>query len=282
MKRNKEFKCYHCDTFFTRPKNRLENNRINPEKLKFCDDCFKVCIICENRHGKNGDTCSLDCTKKAREQTNLEKYGYSHNWNKGHPGRESCENTMFKKYGVIHNFQKSELRKKQDENIKNKYGVSNIFQLSQTKEKIKETNLEKFGVENPSQNNAIHEKKIKTSFKRKKYIMPSGHIEYVLGYEPFEIDRLLQLYDESELIIDSRKMPEIWYVGIDGLQHRYFPDIFIPKDNKIIEVKSERTMLLHLETNIIKKIRCLEMGFQFEFRIYDRKMNSIDEKEFLL
>jgi hypothetical protein len=76
MKRNKEFKCYHCDTFFTRPKNRLENNRINPEKLKFCDDCFKVCIICENRHGKNGDTCSLDCTKKARDKTSLKNITY--------------------------------------------------------------------------------------------------------------------------------------------------------------------------------------------------------------
>ena len=76
----------------------------------------------------------------------------------------------------------------------------------------------------------------------------------------------------GEIFADPNKLREF---------DRYFPDIFIPKDNKIIEVKSVRTMMLHLETNIIKKIRCLEMGFQFEFRIYDNKMNSIDEKEFL-
>ena len=61
-----------------------------------------------------------------------------------------------------------------------------------------------------------------------------------------------------------------------------FPDFFIPKENKIIEVKSVYTMKIHLEKNWLKKSRCLEMGFNFEFRIYDRNMNLVDEKEFLI
>lgn len=162
MKRNKEFECNNCNTIFTRPKNRLNNERIDPEKLKFCDYCFKICIICNKRHGKHGDTCSAECIKTLREKTNLEKYGVAHNWGKDHPGRETYENTMQDKYGVKHNFQAGDLRTKQDGNIKIKYGVENVFQIEEIKEKIKITNLEKYGVENPKQNAEIKEKAVKT------------------------------------------------------------------------------------------------------------------------
>ena len=67
-----------------------------------------------------------------------------------------------------------------------------------------------------------------------------------------------------------------------GKKCRYIPDIYIPKDNKLIEVKSNHTMKLHLERNWLKKKRCIELGYDFEFKIYDNKMNLIDEKEFLI
>lgn len=141
MKRNKEFICGYCGTAFTRPKNRLMNGRINHNKLLFCDGCYKECVICGKRHGKHGDTCSKECIKSLKEQTNLEKYGYKHNWNKLHPGRLSYELTMIKKYGVTHNFQKGMLRDKQNQNVKIKYGVDNVFQLEEIKRLIKITNL---------------------------------------------------------------------------------------------------------------------------------------------
>jgi len=164
MKRNVEFTCKNCFNTFTRPKNRLNNNRINPEKLKFCNNCYKVCVICGERHGKNGDTCSKECSKQLRENTNIEKYGVSHNWGGNHPGRETYKKTMLKKYGVEHNFQNGDLRDKQNKNILSKYGVENVFQLDQIKEKIKETNLIRYGVENPKQNDIIIKKAIKTFY----------------------------------------------------------------------------------------------------------------------
>lgn len=166
MKRNKEFECNHCGQTFTRPKNRLSNGRINPEKLKYCDNCFRVCVLCGARHGKHGDACSKDCIKELREQTNLKKYGVSHNWGNGHPGRETYESTMLEKYGVTHNFQSGELREKQDNNIKIKYGVKNVFQLDEIKEKIKQSCLKKYGVENPKQNTEIIKKAIDTFQKK--------------------------------------------------------------------------------------------------------------------
>lgn len=166
MKRVKEFKCDNCNTIFLRPKNRLDNGRINPEKLKFCDDCFKICVICSERHGKNGDACSPVCIKRLREKTNIEKYGSKHNWAKKHPGRISYQKTMEEKYGVSHNFQNGKLRDEQNKNFKSKYGSDNPFQVEHIKEKIKQTNLEKYGVENPKQNIDIIKKAIETFKKR--------------------------------------------------------------------------------------------------------------------
>jgi len=40
-------------------------------------------------------------------------------------------------------------------------------------------------------------------------------------------------------------------------------------------------MNLQLKKNLLKRARCLEMGFNFEFIIFDNKMNLVDEKEFL-
>jgi hypothetical protein len=62
-------------------------------------------------------------------------------------------------------------------------------------------------------------------------------------------------------------MPEIWYFK-DDKQHRYFPDIFIPAENKIIEVKSNYTLWSSKTVNYQKRDACLKLGFLFEFWIF--------------
>jgi len=62
-------------------------------------------------------------------------------------------------------------------------------------------------------------------------------------------------------------VPEIWYIGEDNKKHRYYTDIYIPKDNLIIEVKSTRTYNVDLEKNIRKETRCKELGYKFQFAI---------------
>jgi len=302
MHRKKEFTCKNCNKTFLRPKNRLNNGRINPDKLIFCDSCFAVCVICNVRHGGNGKTCSKECSKILREKTNIEKYGVSHNWGTNHPGRETCKQTMLEKYGVSHNFQKGDLREKQDAEIMNKYGVTNIFQIEEIKEKSKHTMLGKYGVENPSQDPNVKTKKIETHLKNygvsfpaqyletfekqqksgyslKETVLPSGKIMFLQGYEPFTLNELLSVHKEEEIVNDCKYMPEIWYYYNDE-KHRYYPDFFIPSDNLIIEVKSVYTMQLDITKNLLKKARCVEMGFHFEFRIYDNKMQLIDESIF--
>jgi len=54
--------------------------------------------------------------------------------------------------------------------------------------------------------------------------------------------------------------------------HRYYPDFYIKKDNKIIEVKSIYTYNIDIEKNLLKQKACLDAGYNFEFWIYDTKI----------
>ena len=163
-----------------------------------------------------------------------------------------------------------------------KFGVENPSQSPSIMDKKIVTHLKNFGVDFPAQHLETFEKQQKNAYKRKEIILPSGKKILLQGHEPYALlNDLLLIYNEDEIIIGNKHMPEIWYFGEDNKKHRYFPDFYIPKEKKIIEVKSVYTMKIHLEKNFLKKARCLELGFDFEFKIYDNKMNLIDEKEFL-
>ena len=122
-------------------------------------------------------------------------------------------------------------------------GVENQFQAPDFKTKCVKTNLERYGVEHPMQNPKILSKNLTTSFRRKPYTFPSGRIELVLGYEPVCLDYLLSNgYSEDELIVNPNEMPIIWYDNRrTGKVSRYYPDIYIPSKNLLVEVKSDWT-----------------------------------------
>ncbi len=251
-----------------------------------------------------------------QQTTKEERYGDKHFNN-----IQKHQKTMIEKYGVSTPLQVNEFNTKFKNTLARKDWSTSIDARQKTllsktgyehqlfdpniKEKIKQTNLRKYGVENPSQVPIIMDKKITTHLKnygvlfpaqhletfekqqkqlyrRKELFLPSGQMVKLQGYEPHTLfNELLQKYNEEEIIFSLKDMPEIWYFQ-DNKKHRYFPDFYIPDENKIIEVKSVYTMKVHLEKNLLKKARCIEMGFNFEFRIYDNKMKLIDEKEFLI
>ena len=53
--------------------------------------------------------------------------------------------------------------------------------------------------------------------------------------------------------------------------HRYFPDIYIPSEKRIIEVKSRFTLDQRLEKNFAIGKNCVNLGYKFEFQVYNRK-----------
>jgi hypothetical protein len=105
----------------------------------------------------------------------------------------------------------------------------------------------------------------------KSYTMPCGEIRRVQGYEPFALDDLLKIYNENEIITSRKYIPKFEYL-LNNNKHYYFPDIYIPKDNKIIEVKSDFTITLNPNIIILKKDACIASGYFYEIWVYNSKV----------
>jgi len=122
------------------------------------------------------------------------------------------------------------------------------------------------------------EKQIKSSYSKKEYTFPSGKKENIQGYENFALDELIinEKNDESNIIIGVKNVPEIWYSDENNIEHRYYVDIFIPSQNKCIEVKSLYTYNKNKKINILKSEAAKKLGFIYEFWIYDNKGNKLN------
>lgn len=70
--------------------------------------------------------------KNKRKQTNLEKYGFEHNFCKDHPSRKAWEKRLLEEEGI-----------------------TNVFQRESVKAKAMETMIEKYGVMHPAQSEAF-------------------------------------------------------------------------------------------------------------------------------
>jgi hypothetical protein len=121
--------------------------------------------------------------------------------------------------------------------------------------------------------NCAHAKS-KLSYSFKNYIMPSGKIIRIQGYEYIALDELVKIYKEEEMITERSKIPIFNYI-LKGQILRYYPDIYIQSQNIIIEVKSTWTYKKNLIKNILKSLAVKKSGYNFEMWIYDYKKNKI-------
>jgi len=236
--------------------------------------------------------------KNKVKQTNLEKYGTEYTFQnenikikikethlqklgveyptQSQEVRNKVKETNLQKLGVEYPSQNQEIKQKTKETCLKKYGCEYTLQSEIVKNKTKETCLKNYGCEHHFQNVEIMEKNIKTSFRRKEYVFPSGKIEKVQGYEPFALDELIinEKIDESDIITGVQNVPEIWYNDANGKKHRYYVDIFIPSQNRCIEVKSEWTYNQQINSVLLKENAVKELGYNYEMWIYDNKGNK--------
>lgn len=161
-----------------------------------------------------------------------------------------------------------------------RYGVDHHMKLNEFREKRKQTCIERYGVDNSMKSKELFTKWLLSSYQTKMYEFPSGHVQPTQGNEHFCLDDLLFNYeiDEDDLINGYKNMPNISYI-FDHERHHYHPDIFIPSKNLLIEVKSDYTFKLNREINIKKLEACIDLGYDIQIWIYDKKGKLIDKKE---
>jgi hypothetical protein len=249
--------------------------------------------------GKLTKGCCKGHTIKA---TNLERHGVTCT-QQIKEIKEKTNNTMIDRYGVKHAFQNKELKAKAEETMMERFGAKNASNVKSLREKAEDTMLknygvtvplkseeiksratikqienggfgfqrpkgiktliEKYGVTNPSQVPEFFEKAKESAFQRKEYIWKSGDISYVQGYENIILAELEENgYSFKDVLTSPKDMPEIFY-DFEGKQSRYYPDIYIPSDNLIIEVKSEYTLNKDLKRNEEKFKATKNAGFEF-------------------
>lgn len=242
-----------------------------------------------------GTSYALQCPEvlEARKKSHLEKYGVdnpskrSEVVNKikktfdekygGHPMhnniiKEKVKNTCLKRYGG-YPAESVEVMEKIKNTCLERYGGYPTESV-EVREKAKATNIERYGVSYPSQNIEIMNKIQNNTTKYKKYTMPSGTIINVQGYEPYALDILLKLYNETQIISDRMYIPRIPYV-LDNQTKYYFPDIYIPHTNTILEIKSDWTYKQNYDKNQAKAEATRKAGYKYEFWIFNRKGERI-------
>jgi hypothetical protein len=121
------------------------------------------------------------------------------------------------------------------------------------------------------------DKVIKSSYSKKEYIFPSGKVEKIQGFENFALDELIinEKINESYIIIGCKNVPEIWYWDDNNKKRRYYVDIYIPSQNRCIEVKSSYTYKINEKINLLKQNAAKELGYKYEIWIYNKKGENI-------
>ena len=276
---------------------KIEGKCRNEECNDMFNKSFQELIENKNFYCKK---CLNKLSDKKRKETCLEKYGVENAMS-----NESVQNkiklTNLQKYGVEYTFQSEQYKIKYKSTVLKKFGVENVSQNEDIKKKKIKTCLENYGVEHPSQSNKIKQKKIETSLKNygveypiqdpnvldknikscyrtKQYIFPSGNIILTQGYEHLALDELInkEQIDEKNIIMGAKNVPTIWYFGNDCKNHRHYVDIFIPTQNRCIEVKSTWTAK-HNEHNIYLKQKAAKLlGYNYEIWIYNEKEEKIN------
>ena len=236
------------------------------------DKTIKTCLE------KFGTECSLQSqeVKNKGIETNLEKYGCEYA-TQSKIVRDKVTKTCLKKYGVKSPLQLESVKQQIKQTNLEKYGHEYSLQSQEVKDKGKQTNLKKYGVEYPNQNMEIMEKNSKNSYKLKDYILPSGEIIKIQGYENYALDELFNNdILEENIITGCKNVPEIWYDDENGKKHRHYVDIFISSQNRCIEIKSTWTAEKKKDCIFLKQKAGKELGYNYEIWVYNGKGEKVE------
>jgi len=263
-------KCILCENMFNKSLNKLHK-----QKNFGCETCAKILKterIKETMLNKYGveHAAQSEFFKDKMRQTTFEKYGVEHA-SQTNEFKEKKKLTNLERYGCEYGLQNKDVKNKKIMTNLKRYGVENVMQNKQIQENTKLTNLKRYGVEFVSQNSDIMEKMTNNMYKFKEYITPSGNILHIQGYEHYALDKLLEIENikESDIITGCKNVPSIWYEDLEGKNHKHYVDIFIPSQNRCIEVKSTWTAKINNHVIFLKQNAAKNLGYKYEIWIYN-------------
>lgn len=231
------------------------------------------------KYGVENPGQSKEIKQKIKE-TNIQKYGFECVF-QSEEIKNKSKTTCLKNYGVEHSMQSFDVRKKAINSCINKYGFEHPTKSAEIKEKIKKTNLHKYGVENTHQVPEIAEKASLNSYRKKTYIFPSGKEISCQGYEPLALDKLIKQDNilEEDIVTGCKNVPTIWYNDTQNKKHRHYVDIFIPSQNRCVEVKSTWTAEKKKDNIFFKQEAAKQLGYNYEIWIYNAKKELVEIKK---
>jgi len=230
----------------------------NPSQIAEFQEKKKRTFI--EKFGVDNPMKNKDVQEKGKE-TSLERYGVENIFEDS----DYIQSKFKEKYGVSYPLQVKEIQEKVSKTHKEKYSDNHWMHNPEVLELRQKTYQEKFGADHPMQTIDVFERNLNSAYRRKEYIWKTGEISYLQGYEPFVLKELEEkgyLFEDVKTL--HKDMPEIWYF-YEGKRRRYYPDFYIPKENMIIEVKSNFT--IKDSTNELKFAAVKELGFEFRLEI---------------
>lgn len=242
--------------------------------IKKLKKMIRICKYCGIEYENGfGTFCSRSCCAKEIQNRSEIKEQTS----KCSKERNNKPDVKEKFYKVLKDrWNKNGAKEKQSEIMKEfmnrpdiKEAKSNFQKEFQNRPAVIEANKQR-GIE-MWKDSTFAEKQFKNHTAYKEYLMPSGKVVKIQGYEPQVLTELLETYSEDDIIIGVKEMNkeigQIRYM-FEGKERTYYPDFYIKSENKIIEVKSKWTYEMNKEKTLAKEHACLLQGFDFSLIIW--------------
>jgi hypothetical protein len=133
--------------------------------------------------------------------------------------------------------------------------------------------MERYNVRNVSHVAEFMDKQQKSCLLKKEYILPSGTLIYLQGYEPQVLDDLLfkDKIDEKDILHNRQDVPPIYWYDDKGLKRKHYVDFYIISQNRCIEVKSIFTFMADTEKIYKKRDAAIDAGMLYDIYVYDSK-----------
>jgi hypothetical protein len=234
---------------------------------------YEVTEIQDRRRSTNLEKYGVDIASKLPCVIEKNKQSHINNWgdyamrNKDVSDRRN--NTCIEKYGGVGMASPELFTKMKNTNIE-KYNVEYFSKTSEWYDMCVETAIKKHGKEWVSKVDYINAKQQSGGYSYYDFEFPSGKVVRVQGYEPRVLAKLVIDYDEHDIVVGVQNIIDcigFFHYIYENKEHRYYPDIYIKSENRVIEVKSTYTFNKEKKKNLLKRDSILNAGINFNFII---------------